>query len=91
MSVKIHIPTVFRPSTAGAESIEVDAPTVEAALAALCARHESLRGKLFREQDRLNRFVNVYVNDEDIRYLSELKTPVNDGDKISLVPAVAGG
>jgi molybdopterin converting factor small subunit len=91
MSVKIHIPTVFRPSTAGAEFVEVEAATVEAALAQLCAKHEGLRGRLFREQNRLNRFVNVYLNDEDIRYLSELKTPVRDGDKLSLVPAVAGG
>ena len=91
MSIKIHIPTVFRPSTAGAEFVEVEGTTVATALTELCAKHEGLRGRLFKEQDRLNRFINVYLNDEDIRYLSELKTPVRDGDKLSLVPAVAGG
>jgi len=91
MSIQILIPTVFRPATSGADLVAVEAATVAEALNQLCARHETLRGRLFREQGRLNRFVNIYRNDEDIRYLGDLDTPLNAGDRLSLVPAVAGG
>jgi len=90
MPVQILIPTVFRPATAGADRVDVEGATVADALAQLCTRHEGLRERLFRE-GRLNRFLNVYCNDEDIRYLGDLETPLSAGDRISLVPAVAGG
>ena len=91
MSIEILIPTVFRPATNGADSISVEGATVGDALAGLCARHEILQSRLFREQGKLNRFINIYRNDEDIRYLGGLETPLNAGDRLSLVPAVAGG
>lgn len=91
MSIQILIPTVFRPATSGADLVELEAATVAEALTRLCERHETLRGRLFRDQGRLNRFINVYRNDEDIRYLGDLETPLNAGDRLSLVPAVAGG
>ena len=91
MPLKILIPTVLRPATGGADAVEIDAPTVGAALAGLCARHDGLKTRLFKEEGKLNRFINVYLNDEDIRYLGDLDTPVAAGDKLSLVPAVAGG
>jgi molybdopterin converting factor small subunit len=91
MSIEILIPTVFRPATAGADTVAVEGATVADALAGLCARHETLQGRLFREQGKLNRFINIYRNDEDIRYLGGLETPLNAGDRLSLVPAVAGG
>jgi molybdopterin converting factor small subunit len=91
MAIQILIPTVFRPATSGADLVDVEAATVAEALSRLCERHETLRGRLFREQGKLNRFVNIYRNDEDIRYLGDLDTPLNAGDRLSLVPAVAGG
>ncbi len=91
MSIQILIPTVFRPATAGADLVAVEAATVAEALDRLCDRHQTLRERLFREQGLLNRFVNIYRNDEDIRFLQDLDTPLGAGDRLSLVPAVAGG
>jgi molybdopterin converting factor small subunit len=91
MSIHILIPSIFRPAAAGADTVEVEGSTVAEALTRLCDLHEGLRGRLFREQGRLNRFINIYRNDEDIRYLGGLETPLSAGDRLSLVPAVAGG
>jgi molybdopterin converting factor small subunit len=90
MSIEILIPTVFRPAVDGADSVAVEGATVGAALAGLCGRYGALQDRLFRE-GKLNRFINIYRNDEDIRYLGGLDTPLNAGDRLSLVPAVAGG
>jgi molybdopterin synthase sulfur carrier subunit len=90
MSIEILIPTVFRPAANGADSVAVEGATVGAALTGLCERHAGLRDRLYRE-GKLNRFLNIYRNDEDIRYLGGLETPLNAGDRLSLVPAVAGG
>lgn len=91
MAVKIFIPTPLRPYAARQESVEFDARTVGEALDSLTAKYEELRKHLFADDGRLRSFVNVYLNDEDIRYLQKEKTATRDGDTISIVPSIAGG
>jgi len=87
----IHIPTPLRPFTDKKESVEVSGTTVGELLADLTKRHEGLRKHLYTDQGKLRNFVNVYLNDEDIRYLQREQTPVKPGDSLSIVPSVAGG
>jgi adenylyltransferase/sulfurtransferase len=87
----IHIPTPLRPFTDKKESVEVTGGTVGELLADLTTKHEGLRKHLYADDGRLRNFVNVYLNDEDIRYLEKEKTPVKPGDSLSIVPSVAGG
>jgi adenylyltransferase/sulfurtransferase len=87
----IHIPTPLRPFTDKNESVEVSGATVGELLADLTTRYDGLRKHLYAEDGRLRNFVNVYLNDEDIRYLQREKTPVKPGDQLSIVPSVAGG
>ena len=87
----IHIPTPLRPFTDKQESVEVSGGTVGELLADLTRRHSGLKAHLYNEQGKLRSFVNVYVNDEDIRYLQKEQTPVKPGDSLSIVPSVAGG
>jgi adenylyltransferase/sulfurtransferase len=87
----IHIPTPLRPFTDKNESVEVNGATVGELLADLTKKYEGLRKHLYAEDGRLRNFVNVYLNDEDIRYLQKEKTPVKPGDSLSIVPSVAGG
>jgi len=87
----IHIPTPLRPFTDKKESVEVSGGTVGELLADLTRRHEGLRKHLYTDEGRLRNFVNVYLNDEDIRYLQREQTPVKQGDSLSIVPSVAGG
>jgi MoaD family protein len=89
--VTVRIPTPLRGHTDGAASVELPGATVGQVLQELAGRHEKLRGRLFDAQGALNRFVNVFLNDEDIRFLQGLETPVKDGDGVKLVPAIAGG
>ncbi len=91
MATKILIPTPLRPYTGRQESVEVEGRTVGELLGELTRRHEGLKAHLFTEQGRLRNFVNVYVNDEDIRRLQKEQTPVAPGDVLSIVPSVAGG
>ncbi|MFZ0633894.1 MAG: ubiquitin-like small modifier protein 1 [Candidatus Acidiferrales bacterium] len=91
MSVKVTIPTPLRAYTGKQEAIELQAATVGEALAALTTQFSELRKHLYADDGRLRSFVNVYLNDEDIRYLQKDKTQVNDGDTISIVPSIAGG
>lgn len=91
MSVKIRIPSPLRTYTQGAEVVETESGTVAEVLAALKAGASGIETRLFKSEGQLNRFVNVYVNDEDIRFLQNLSTPVKDGDEVSIVPAIAGG
>ncbi len=90
MSVRVQIPTPLRPNSGGQAVVEVSATTVGESLAKLIEIHPALGGKLF-ENGNLRRFVNIYVNDEDIRYLENLATPIKEGDEIAIIPAVAGG
>jgi molybdopterin converting factor small subunit len=91
MPVKVIIPTPLRPYAGKQESVEVQAATVAEALAALTTRFTDLKRHLFSDDGRLRSFVNVYVNDEDIRYLQKDQTSVREGDTISIVPSIAGG
>jgi molybdopterin converting factor small subunit len=91
MSVKVMIPTPLRPYAGKRNSVELSAATVAEALDSLITQHAELRRHLFSEDGRLRSFVNVYVNDDDIRYLQNEKTPVRDGDTISIIPSIAGG
>jgi molybdopterin/thiamine biosynthesis adenylyltransferase/rhodanese-related sulfurtransferase/molybdopterin converting factor small subunit len=91
MPNKIHIPTPLRPFTDKQEAVEVSGATVGELLADLTTRHSGLRKHLYTDEGRLRNFVNVYLNDEDIRYLQKEQTPVKPGDTLSIVPSVAGG
>src|SRR6185436_4941391 len=87
----INIPTPLRPFTDKKESVEVSGATVGELLADLTTRYEGLRKHLYADNGKLRNFVNVYLNDEDIRYLQREQTPVKSGDTLSIVPSVAGG
>jgi adenylyltransferase/sulfurtransferase len=87
----IHIPTPLRPFTDKKESVEASGGTVGELLSDLTKRYDGLRKHLYADDGRLRNFVNVYLNDEDIRYLQREKTPVKAGDTLSIVPSVAGG
>ena len=88
---KILIPTPLRPFTDKQDSVDVTGATVGELLADLTQKHTGLKAHLYNEQGALRSFVNVYVNDEDIRYLAKENTPTKDGDTISIVPSIAGG
>ena len=87
----IHIPTPLRPFTDKKESVDVSGVTVGELLVDLTTRYEGLRKHLYTDEGKLRNFVNVYLNDEDIRYLQREQTPVKPGDSLSIVPSVAGG
>jgi molybdopterin synthase sulfur carrier subunit len=90
MAVKVTIPTPLRQHTDGKDIVEAAGSTVKEVLDNLGAQYQTMAERLF-DGERIRRFVNVYLNDEDIRYLQDLETPVSDGDTISIIPAVAGG
>src|SRR5262245_29710274 len=91
MATRILIPTPLRPYTDKKDAVEAEGKTVGELLADLTKKHSGLKAHLFNEQGKLRSFVNVYVNDEDIRYLQKEQTPVSSGDTISIIPSVAGG
>ena len=91
MANKILIPTPLRPFTGKQDAVEVDGATIGELLANLTTKYAGLKPHLYNEQGKLRRFVNVYLNDEDIRYLEKEKTTVKPGDTISIIPSVAGG
>jgi molybdopterin converting factor small subunit len=80
----------MRQHTGGVATVEVTGSTVKEALDNLCAQHQGIAGRLF-ENGQVRRFVNIYLNDEDVRYLDNLQTSTKDGDELSIIPAVAGG
>lgn len=90
MSVRIHIPTPMRQHTEGLAAVEANGATVQAALDDLGRKYPGVHQRIF-EGGQVRRFINVYLNDEDIRYLDNLSTAVKDGDELSIIPAVAGG
>jgi molybdopterin converting factor small subunit len=89
--VEIRLPTVLRAAADGQASVSVDGATVGEVFNSLVGQYPGLRGNLLDDAGGLHKFVNVYTNDEDIRYLEGLDTKVNDGDVLSILPAVAGG
>ena len=91
MSVRVKLPTIMRKHTGGAAVVEGSGETLRDVLDDLEGRHPGLTGALVGEDGGLHRFVNVYVNNEDIRFLGALDTEVRDGDTVSILPAVAGG
>jgi len=91
MAVEVRLPTLLRPHADGSSSVAVDGATVGEVFGGLTARYPGLAGQLVDGEGGLHKFVNVYCNDDDIRYLDQLDTKVTDGDVISILPAVAGG
>ena len=91
MSVQVRIPTVFRKYTDQKGMVEVEPGTLASVVDQLESRYPGIRGQLLTGDGELHRFVNVYVNDEDVRYLGKLETKAVDGDEVSLLPSVAGG
>ena len=91
MAIDVRIPTVLRTHTAGEKKVTGNGDTLRDVVDDVDTRHSGLKPALVDEEGRLHRFLNVYLNDEDVRYLGGLDTPVEDGDVVSILPAVAGG
>ena len=91
MAVEVRLPTLLRVHADGAPSVAADGATVGEVFGALTTAYPGLAGQLVDDQGALHKFVNVYVNDDDIRYLEQLATPVTNRDVVSILPAVAGG
>ena len=91
MSVRVRIPTPLRRFTGGAEEVGVGGETIASAIEDLESKFPGIKERLCDEQGKVRRFVNIYVNGDDIRFLSSLETPVKEGDEVSIVPAIAGG
>ena len=91
MSVTVRVPTTLRTLTAGSSEVAVDGDTVGAVLDNLEAAHPGFKDRLLDGDGSLRRFVNLFVADDDVRFLDGLNTPVPDGETVSIIPAVAGG
>ncbi|MBU6245013.1 MAG: MoaD/ThiS family protein [Actinomycetales bacterium] len=90
MSVEVRVPTILRPLTGGEKIVQAQGATLEAVIKDLDASYPGI-GERLVDDSGLRRFVNVYVNDEDVRFMDSLQTPVQDGDSVTILPAVAGG
>lgn len=91
MAVSVRLPTVLRPFANGDKSVAAEGATVRDVVDGLVQRYPGMKPNLLDDDGSLHRFVNVYVNDEDVRYLDRLDTALVDGDELSILPAVAGG
>ncbi len=91
MPVQVNLPTVLRAHAGGVKTVTADGATVGDVLRSLEVQYPGLVGQVIDDRGSLHKFVNVYVNDDDVRYLSALETPVTDADELSILPAVAGG
>jgi sulfur-carrier protein len=91
VAVEVRLPTVLRTHAGGASVVQVDGSTVGEVLAKLVAEYPGLAGQVVQDDGTLHKFVNIYVNDDDVRYLDGVETPVPDGAELSILPAVAGG
>ena len=91
MTVKVRIPTPLRKLTAGADEVAAEGATIGELIDNLDAAHAGLKARLCDEGGEIRRFVNIYVNDEDVRFLEGRATALKDGDEVSIVPAIAGG
>ncbi len=87
----VRIPVPLRKFTDGADEVAVKGATVAEIIEDLDRNHSGVKARLCEEDGKIRRFVNIYVNDEDIRFMQSLDTPVSDGDELSIVPAIAGG
>jgi molybdopterin converting factor small subunit len=91
MAIEVSIPTILRQYTDGAKAVEASGATLAAVVDDLEARHAGIKARLVEDDGSLRRFVNVYLNDEDVRFLDGINTAVADGDNVTILPAVAGG
>ncbi|HEX5494828.1 MAG TPA: MoaD/ThiS family protein [Mycobacteriales bacterium] len=91
MAIEVRIPTILRSYTAGAKAVAADGETLAGLVDNLDSRHPGIKARLVTESGALHRFVNVYVNDEDVRFTGALDTALKDGDSVTILPAVAGG
>ena len=90
MAIEVRIPTILRTYTDGEKSVTGEGANLSALIDDLEANHPGLKGRLLDDGD-LRRFVNVYINDEDVRFIGGLEAPLSDGDQVTVLPAVAGG
>lgn len=91
MSIEVRVPTVLRKHTGGEKSVEGEGATLRELVADLERSHPGMGAALLADDGGLHRFIQTYVNDEDVRFLGGLETPLEDGDSVSILPAVAGG
>ena len=91
MSIEVRIPTILRTYTGGEKAVSAQGDTLQGLIDDLDSRHSGIKDRLITSEGALHRFVNVYVNDEDVRFLGSLETPLKDGDSVTVLPAVAGG
>ena len=91
MRVTVKLPTILRKHTGGAAKVDADGATLREVLRDLERQYPGITKNVFSDDGGLHRFINVYVNDEDVRYLGSLETEVSEGDTVSILPAVAGG
>lgn len=91
MSVSVRVPTILRPYTQGVSEVSAEGSTLTEVLDSLDASYPGIKGRVLDESGELRRFVNVYVDDDDVRFAEGLQTAIKDGGQISIIPAVAGG
>ncbi|MDR4497037.1 MAG: MoaD/ThiS family protein [Candidatus Scalindua sp.] len=91
MAIKVRIPTPLRSLTSGSEEVSVEGKTIKEVVDNLEASYKGIKERICDENGQIRKFINFYVNEEDIRFLNNQETPVKDGDQISIVPAIAGG
>jgi len=91
MSVEVRVPTILRKHTGGAKAVEATGGTLREVVDDLDAGHPGLKAAILTDAGEIHRFINIYLNDEDVRFSGALSTPVSDGDVVSILPAVAGG
>ena len=91
MSVSVRVPTILRPYTQGASAVSVEGATLSEVLDSIDASYPGIKGRVLDESGELRRFVNVYVDDDDVRFADGLQTSIKDGGQVSIIPAVAGG
>ena len=89
--IKVRIPTPLRPMTGGKSEVELTGNTVSEIIENLGSAHPGIKERVYDEHGEIRRFINIYVNEEDIRFLTGKDTPLKDGDEVSIIPAIAGG
>ena len=91
MAIEVRIPTILRTHTGGNKTVSGSGDTLGALVDDIDGQHPGIKGRLVTDEGKLHRFVNVYVNDEDVRFIGGLEAPLSDGDQVVVLPAVAGG
>ena len=89
--IKVRIPTPLRPMTGGKNEVEIAGNTIAEKIENLGTAHPGIKERLYDENGEVRRFINIYVNEEDIRFLTGKDTPLKEGDEVSIIPAIAGG